>query len=835
MMNLDEFRTGLDYLFEQNRISEVEPYLEGALRTAIGENDDAAVIFILNEMIGYYRETCDYDRAIMYGEKALEILDGAEETGSVHYATTLLNLANALRAAGRLEESLDRYAKAEAIYDSLLVPEAFDFASLYNNESLVCQEAGMYEAAIDRLNRAMAIVKLYPEKRFELAVTHANLGNSMIGALQAGDPESRDPTVLEQIGDHLLKAVEIFHERNENGTHLAAALNGLGDLNSMKGDDGEAIRYYAEALDAIERNLGRIDYYYRVRDNLEAARQRLQNAQAGTGARKPDVLLTGLELCRAYYGEVIRPMIESSFPELTDKTCAGLFGEGSDAYGYDDVTSRDHDWGPGVILLINDRKTYDQYGQKLQDELLKKASEIKSFHGFKPDVSSIQKGRRGVFWTYDYVARITGIRLNDNICYSNESDPPVRPDADAVMEGGADAAIGVGPDEDELNRLTDELMNDAPQYALAALTNGEVFNDPEGSFTALRARLSKYYDGERRTAMLMQEAALFSQNAQYNYLRMKRRNDPLAADALLMEGLKNAARIRYCLAGRFLPHDKWTFRGLRDLDADVYNKVRRAYEQAACLSFEDPTDAQMRPVMTEIDALSIALQEVMVRQGLISVPKRYMEDVIMELNKNELVKRVVEDEWKAFDKVINEGGRADCQDNFPTFNIMRSSQYLTWDADMLLRYAEDFEASVAAGWNPIMEKYGRMEESTAPHKYAEIKDSLPAIDDDKRAIIEEIVGVQVGWMEEFAGEYPGMAGNARSIHTAEDTEFDTSYETYLRGELMTYSDEMLGMYGAFIVRLAREGRNLTYMTMENTARLYGYKSLDDAESALQGE
>ncbi|MBQ8904687.1 MAG: DUF4125 family protein, partial [Oscillospiraceae bacterium] len=43
-------------------------------------------------------------------------------------------------------------------------------------------------------------------------------------------------------------------------------------------------------------------------------------------------------------------------------------------------------------------------------------------------------------------------------------------------------------------------------------------------------------------------------------------------------------------------------------------------------------------------------------------------------------------------------------------------------------------------------------------------------------------------MEEFAKEFPKIAGTARSIHTEEDNEYNTSYETYLRGELGTYSE-----------------------------------------------
>ncbi|MDE5679016.1 MAG: DUF4125 family protein, partial [Lachnospiraceae bacterium] len=58
---------------------------------------------------------------------------------------------------------------------------------------------------------------------------------------------------------------------------------------------------------------------------------------------------------------------------------------------------------------------------------------------------------------------------------------------------------------------------------------------------------------------------------------------------------------------------------------------------------------------------------------------------------------------------------------------------------------------------------------------------------------------------------------------------DTSYETYLRGELGTYSDKMLELYGRFVVRMCQEGKNLAALTMENSAHLYGYQSLAEAE------
>lgn len=202
------------------------------------------------------------------------------------------------------------------------------------------------------------------------------------------------------------------------------------------------------------------------------------------------------------------------------------------------------------------------------------------------------------------------------------------------------------------------------------------------------------------------------------------------------------------------------------------------------------------------------------------------------MSKEEKVDMIVELEWKEFDKVQNEGGRADCQDDWDTFMVMRKSQYLTWTEEMLDEYLWYFNECMKEGRNLITEKYGRMMESTVPWEYENIKDKLPALSKERKAVMEVVIRIQVGWMEEFAGEFPRMAGNARSIHTSEDRVFNTSYETYLRGELGTYSEELMGMYGRFVADLAKAGKNLARMTMENTAKLYGYASLEAAEKSL---
>ena len=146
------------------------------------------------------------------------------------------------------------------------------------------------------------------------------------------------------------------------------------------------------------------------------------------------------------------------------------------------------------------------------------------------------------------------------------------------------------------------------------------------------------------------------------------------------------------------------------------------------------------------------------------------------MDKETLVEKIVSLEWEAFDQVDNEGGRADCQNDFQTFSIMRKSQYQLWSEEMLDSFIQDFENANKNGINLIAQKYGYMMESTAPEKFEAIKNQLMPVSQEKRALIEQIVEIQVGFIEEFAAAYPLSAGNARSIHTEEDHLYNTSYE-----------------------------------------------------------
>ena len=163
---------------------------------------------------------------------------------------------------------------------------------------------------------------------------------------------------------------------------------------------------------------------------------------------------------------------------------------------------------------------------------------------------------------------------------------------------------------------------------------------------------------------------------------------------------------------------------------------------------------------------------------------------------------------------------------------MRSSQLEAWSEAMCDSYYEDLLTADLQGRNPLAEKYGYMMERTNPLEFVRIKDQLPPRTAEKDAIILRLCAVHVDWLEEMAQRYPHLAGRGRPIHRSEDTPYATSFETYLWGELATYSLKTLQKYEAYVQQLEAQGRNMNLMVLENTTKQYGYASLEEAEQAL---
>ncbi|MBO0846313.1 MAG: hypothetical protein J2P22_12955 [Nocardioides sp.] len=58
----------------------------------------------------------------------------------------------------------------------------------------------------------------------------------------------------------------------------------------------------------------------------------------------------GVALALAYFRGVVQPILDAEWPGLP--YAAARLGSGPDVLGYDDVVSRDHDWGLRLNLLV---------------------------------------------------------------------------------------------------------------------------------------------------------------------------------------------------------------------------------------------------------------------------------------------------------------------------------------------------------------------------------------------------------------------------------------------------------------------------------------------------
>lgn len=776
-MNLEKILADYDAMFGKYKLSEIEDYLLQNINHAKKQNEQEILVTLFNEMIGFCRDTTQKEKALSYCSELVQLLSDLKLAGSIPYATSLLNIANAYRAFRLHREALLLFEKVEVIYDQKIDQNDFTYASLYNNWALVYQEIQDFTKAVELLEKALTVVDLYPDALIPQATTRTNLGSSLIGI---GTDDS-----YEQAVTYLHQALDIFEKDGGKDFHYGAALVAMGDSYCYKEDFKKAAKYYQTGLYEIEKHTGKNENYKRVLEKYEYAMQNV-----GTDA----VWQSNLERSNAFFEKYGKPMITQHFAAYADRIAVGVVGEGSDCFGFDDEISTDHDYAVGFCMWLTE-KDYKEIGAALQKEYDKLAKSDNRL-SYRRGVFSINQFYNGILETdYDY-----------------ENGAAI--DFEAIKE-----------------------------YQLATAINGQIFSDPLGVFSKVRNNLLGYYPEKIWRRKLAQSLHDFSQYAQSNYSRMMARNDAVTAMICVGKAVESTLDLLYLLERKFAPYYKWKKKGLEKskFAKDIFPILERIAAQPGQMNVWEGYRYSAASIHTE-DANVALFEEIakkildeMVRQDLVSGTETFLEYYIVQILEGkhmDMIDKVIAEEWSQFDKVQNEGGRADCQDDYETFLIMRKSQYMTWSKEMLESFYDDLIAAKNAGWNLIMEKYARMMQSTNPEKYAELEKDLPVIHDDRIKIQEEIIRIQIAWMEDFAKIHPKLAQNMRSIRTSEDNAYNTSYETYLRGELCTYSEKTMLLYASFIIGLLKAGRNLAAETMGNTAKLYGYDTLKAAESKL---
>jgi hypothetical protein len=198
-----------------------------------------------------------------------------------------------------------------------------------------------------------------------------------------------------------------------------------------------------------------------------------------------------------------------------------------------------------------------------------------------------------------------------------------------------------------------------------------------------------------------------------------------------------------------------------------------------------------------------------------------------------VVREILDLEWEMFQEVRGLDGPAPCQQDRGTFEIMRSSQLSSWNQEIAESYLDDLRQARAGERNLMTEKYARMMESTSPCECRGLGAVVPVLDENAARLVARLADLSVRWMEEVAVKYPLVSARGRPIRACEDSRFTTSFETYNRGELATYSSRTLRLLEDHYLQTVAGGINPAELIMEHTMASYGFASLEEAEAALR--
>lgn len=255
----------------------------------------------------------------------------------------------------------------------------------------------------------------------------------------------------------------------------------------------------------------------------------------------------GLSLSRAFFAHA-EPVFNRELPELAERMAVGLVGEGSECFGFDDEISRDHDWGPGFCIWLP-KAELREWGHRLESVFSRLPE---SFEG----------------WPTRLPPRRSGL--------GPAAGAEPEPEQGAGDRSGiGDAAFRVGPQaiEDFYARFTGlhrppgnwREWRGIPEHFLAVCTNGEVFKDGLGEFSAFREALLAFYPEDLRLKKIAARCMGMAQSGQYNLPRVLRRGDAVTAMLCAARFAEQALSMVFLLNRRYMPFYKWAYRAVLDL------------------------------------------------------------------------------------------------------------------------------------------------------------------------------------------------------------------------------------------------------------------------------
>lgn len=542
----DRFLQGLDAIFARHAAaSEAAPYLEQAMSDAENAEDDAGLLTVLNETMGFYRSQGWHDKNQWIVQRTIELALRMGLEGSETWATTLINCATAMRAAKQYNQAEDLYTQALHCAENVYPPKDRRIAVLHNNLSMLYHETCKGKASEHELREAMRILREAsdnPSTDIDLASSCTNLALTLLDEGKTDDAHA--------YADEALAIHATARAQGVDSAHYAAALAGAAQVRFAQQKYGEAAAYYREALNLIEDRYGRDTDYWRITEEnlskaLDAAKAAGQSIDEPAHGVAAEPMPSGMELARNFWEQAGKPMLQSRYPDYAERIAVGLVGYGSECFGFDDALSRDHDFAPRFCLWLTD-EDYAAIGTALQEDYERIAHAWRSEHSSAdlPDSPTTPRAqgtmrRDGVFRIGDFFETLTGYR---------EAPPQDAPHEWLALD----------------------------ESTLATATNGRIFADALGIFSKTRQGFT-FMPEDVRLSLISRRLGMLSQAGQYNLPRMLQRGDGAAAMTSIHEFTQAAISLVFLVNNPvsvgYAPYYKWRFAALRRLSRRMATRL----------------------------------------------------------------------------------------------------------------------------------------------------------------------------------------------------------------------------------------------------------------------
>ncbi|CAF0764160.1 unnamed protein product [Adineta steineri] len=214
-----------------------------------------------------YNKMGEYSKALSYYEKALEIRQKTLPSNDPDLAISYNNIGSVYDDMEEYAKTLSFYEKAPEIFQKTLPSNHPLLATSYNNIGSVCDSMGEYSKAFSYYEKALEIrQKTLPSNHPSLATSYDNIG-----------------LVYKSMGEYSKalssheKALEIFQEAlPSNHPDLAISYNNIGGVYNEMKDYSKALSYLERALDIRQCALPPTHPHIKsVKNNIEIVKKKL--------------------------------------------------------------------------------------------------------------------------------------------------------------------------------------------------------------------------------------------------------------------------------------------------------------------------------------------------------------------------------------------------------------------------------------------------------------------------------------------------------------------------------------------------------------------------------